>query len=97
MRCPDQNGRATRFARDQLHRLLGGTDEPGPEQEVLRRVTGDGQLREDDEVGGVRPGLGEPLEDQLAVSLEVADDGVDLGQCQPHGLSLAVCDSEAKT
>ena len=70
---------------------------PGPEQEVLRRIPGDGQLREDDEVGGVRPGLGEPLEDELAVPVEIADDRVDLGQCQPHGLSLAVCDSEAKT
>ena len=84
VRRADEDGRAARLARDLLDRFLRGTDEAGPEQEVLRRIAGDGQLREDDEVGGVALRLGEPLEDQLAVALEIADDRVDLGQCEPH-------------
>ena len=70
---------------------------PGPQQQVLGRIAGDRELREDDEVGGVRLGLGEALEDQLPVPVEIADDRVDLGQCEPHGLSLAVSDSQSKT
>ena len=41
--------------------------------------------------------LGEALEDQLPVPVEIADDRVDLGQCEPHGFSLAVYASQSKT
>ena len=92
-----EDSRASCLARDLLHRLLRRPDEPGAEQEVLRRVAGHRELGKDDEVGGVALRLGEALEDQLAVPLEIADDRVDLGQCEPHGLSLAVSASQSKT
>ena len=97
VRRADENRCTAHLARDLLHRFLRRTDEPGAEQKVLRRIAGDRQFREDDEVGAVGLCLGEALEDQLAVSLEIADDRVDLGQCEPHGLSLAVSASQSKT
>src|SRR5439155_16129796 len=97
VRSADEDGRAARLPGDPLNRILGCADEPGPQKQVLRRIARDGELREDDEVRGVGFRRGEPPEDQFAVALEVADDGVDLGERQAHVLSLAVCDSEAKT
>ena len=44
------------------------------------------------------PRLLETRENALAVALQVADDGVDLGQCKPHPRRIVpVCDSQAKT
>ena len=97
VRRAHENRRASCLARDLLHGVLCRTDEPGAEQEVLRRIAGHRELREHDEVGGVLLGLGEALEDQLPVPVEIADDRVDLGQCEPHGLSLAVSASQSKT
>ena len=70
--------------RDLLQRALRRPDEAGAEQEVLRRVAGDRELGEEDEVGARVLGLGEATEDALAVAVEVADDGVDLGECESH-------------
>ena len=53
--------------------------------------------KEDGEIGVVALCLLEAVEDQCAVAVEVADDRIDLGQCEPHGLSLAVCASQSKT
>src|SRR5581483_813543 len=41
--------------------------------------------------------LCEPAEDPLAVSVEVADGGVDLREGEPHAPIIQVCDSRAKT
>ena len=84
MRRADEDSRASCLARDLLHGFLRRTDEPGAEQEVLGRVAGHRELREDDEVCGVALRLCESLEDQLAVPLEIADDRIDLGECEPH-------------
>ena len=63
---------------------------PGPQQQVLRRVAGHGELGEEHEIGAGVARLVEAGEDQLAVPVEVADDGVDLGEREPHGLRLTV-------
>ena len=64
---------------------LGRADEPRPQEQVLGRVAGDGELREEDEVGALVACLGEAPDDPVPVAVEVADDGVDLGEREPHG------------
>src|SRR5581483_10702524 len=44
MRRADEERDAVRCARDLLERALGGSEEARPEEEVLRRVAGDGEL-----------------------------------------------------
>jgi hypothetical protein len=75
-------------AGDLLERTLRGADEAWPEQQVLGRVAGDRQLGEEDDVRVGLLRLGEPVEDALAVAVEVADDGVDLGERESHRCSL---------
>jgi hypothetical protein len=69
---------------DLLERRLGRADEARPEQQVLRRVAGDGELREEDEVGALPARLLEPLANAVAVAGQVADDGVDLCEREPQ-------------
>ena len=83
-------------ARDLLHGIVGGADEAGTEQEILRRVAGDGELREEDEVGPHTARLAEPGEDLLAIPVEVADDDVELGEREPHAPILVVRPWDAK-
>src|SRR5213078_5145736 len=97
MRRPDEDSRSARLSRDLLHGLLRRAHESGTQQQVLRRISRDRELREDHQIGAVRLRLGEAFEDQAAVSVEVADDRVDLRQREPHDFSLAVYDSESKT
>ena len=68
-------------------RSIGFAQEPLPEQEVLRRIAGHGELGEDDEVRPCGACLPEPSHDAIAVRVEVADDGVDLGKREPHRFS----------
>ena len=75
---------------DLLQRACRGLQEARAQEEVLRRIAGDGELREEDEVGAARPGLLEPGEDAVAVAVEVADDRVDLGESETHAPILAV-------
>ena len=63
-------------------------DEAGPEQQVLGRVAGDDELREEHEVGAGGARLVEPAGDPVRVAVEVADDGVHLCERESHsGLS----------
>ena len=71
---------AARLRGDLLERPARGPDDGGPQQEVLRRVAGDRELREEDEVRPRGLRLGEPGDDAVSVPVEVADDGVDLGE-----------------
>ena len=61
-------------------RRLGVGDEPGLEHEILRRVAGDRQLGERDDVAA--GGLGEVVgvQDLGDVAVEVPDGGVELGE-----------------
>ena len=56
----DETGRSRR---DLVERLAGGTHEAGPEKQILRRVAGGGELREDDDVGSGTSRFGERIED----------------------------------
>ena len=73
-----------RRARDLLERLLGGAHEAGAKQQVLGRVAGHRELREEDEIGARALRLLDAVEDQRAVAVEVADDRVDLCERDPH-------------
>jgi hypothetical protein len=64
--------------RDLGERPFGGAHEPGAEQQVLGRIAGDGEFREEDEIAALRARVLEPSDDQVAVAVQVADDGVDL-------------------
>ena len=51
-RGSDERDRLRGRARDLVDRLARGADEPGAQEEILRRVAGDGELGQDDDVGG---------------------------------------------
>ena len=74
-----------------LRELVDGAprraDEAGAEQQVLGRVAGDHELGEEDEIGARVTGAAEPLDDAGRVAVEVADDAIDLGECESHRFS----------
>jgi predicted amidohydrolase len=70
--------------RDLVDRAPRRADEAGPQEQVLRRIAGDDELREEDEVGAGVPGLVEPLDDACRVAVDIADDAIDLCECDPH-------------
>jgi hypothetical protein len=76
--------------RDLVERPLGGADEAGPEQQVLGRVARDRQLGKERQVAALATGLLEPVDDQVAIAFQVADDGVDLCEREPQCLRLPV-------
>ena len=70
----------------------------GPQEEVLGRIARDRELRQERRGRRLRRArVVESSENAPAVSLQIADDGVDLGQSEPHDGSVQVCDSQAKT
>ena len=71
-------------------RLRSRTDERGAEQEVLRRIAGDRELREHNEVGAGDARLSDPRDDAVTVAVEVADGRVDLSQGDLHSFRLTV-------
>src|ERR671910_695751 len=58
--------------------------------ELSEGVAGQAQLREDGEVSATVPRLTHDLFRLAEVLFCIAEDGVDLGQCYPHGSSLAL-------
>jgi len=89
-RCPDERNEAFRRARDVGERVACRADESRSQEEVLRRVAGYGELREDDEVGLGGARVGEEGDDLLAIAVEVPDDGVQLCERQSQGFRLTV-------
>ena len=73
--------------RRSVDRAPRGAHEPGTEQQVLGRVAGDDELGEEDEVGVRVARPLEPLDDPGGVAVEVADDAIDLGECESHRFS----------
>jgi len=86
----DERDDALRLRRDLLQRARGGADEAGSQQEVLGRITGHRELGEEREVRALVARLLEAREDQVAVAVEVAHDGIDLSESQPHRFRLTV-------
>ena len=69
----------------QLHdrRPVGG-DEVSLQVEVLGRVAGQAELREDGQLGALGRGAVDPLGDLPRVAVDVADRRVDLGEGYAH-------------
>ena len=84
VRRPDERDHVARLGRDLAERALGRADEARAEEEVLRRVAGDRELWIDHDVRAQPARLFEAREDPVAVSLQVADDRVDLREGEPH-------------
>ena len=80
----DERDDSPDLGRELAQALVRRAHEAGPEQEVLRRVAGHGELGEEDEVGAGGLGLADRLQDPLAVPIQVADGGVDLREREPH-------------
>jgi hypothetical protein len=80
----DKGRDAGRLARDLFQRLRSRAQEARPQQQVLRRVAGDGELRHEEQVGARPAGLADRVHDPLAIAVEVADGGVELGEREPH-------------
>ena len=83
-RADERDDAAVRLLGDLGERALRGADEARAQEQVLRRIAGDRELGEEDDVGARAPRLVETGEDPLAVPVEIADGRVDLGQREPH-------------
>src|SRR5215213_4072797 len=69
-----------RLGGDAVHGLARVGEKVLLEQEVLRRVAGDGELGEQDELGACGPGTAQVVEHAPLVAGDVPDHGVHLGQ-----------------
>ena len=87
IRRADEHGDAVRRLRDLVDRPACGAHETGAEQQVLGRVAGDHELGKEDQVGVRVPGLLQPIDDAGRVAVDVADDAIDLGECESHQFS----------
>jgi len=76
------------MARDLLEGTLAVARERRPQQQILRRVPGQYQLREHRQVHARRPGTLERLEYQACVAGDVTDDGVELGESDAHSQNV---------
>ena len=83
-RAADEGGDPLRRERDLVERGPGRLEEARPQEQVLGRIPGDGELGEDDEVGAGRAGLPDRVDDERPVPGEIADDGIELGEREPH-------------
>ena len=86
-RRADEHGDAVRRLGDRVDRAPCRAHEPGAEQQVLGRVTGNDELRKEDEVGACLARPLEPVDDTGRVAVDVADDAIDLCECQSHRFS----------
>ena len=82
MRVADERDDAARCARHLVEGALGRADEPRPQEQVLGRIPGYRELGEEQEVDAERLRLVDARDDAVAVAVEVADDGVDLGESE---------------
>src|SRR5687768_16891208 len=73
-----------------LHRAEVVVDELRLEQQILRRVADDRQLREDDEVRATRFRAGRELDRPADVAGNVADGRIGLGERDSHGTIRSV-------
>jgi hypothetical protein len=84
VRRADEGGDALRLGGDRVERPIRRPQEPGSEEKIFGRVARHRELREEDEVGARGARFCEAGDDPLSISLEVADDRVDLRERQPH-------------
>ena len=83
-RAADERGDPLRRGGDLVERGAGGLDEARAEEQVLGRIARDGELGEEDEVGPGGACLTDRVDDERPVAGEIADDGVELREREPH-------------
>jgi hypothetical protein len=89
-RCPDERHDSVGCRCDLLHRLARSAHERRPEEEILGRIAGGGELGVDDEIGSCCACIAERLEDLRAIAVEVPDDGIQLSERNSQGFRLTV-------
>ena len=83
-RAADERDCLRARARDLVDGLARSVQEPRPQEEILRRVAGDRELGQDDDVGPGALCLPHGAHDLLDVPVEISDDDVQLRESQPH-------------
>jgi hypothetical protein len=68
---------------DTLEGALVIEDEGAPQEQVLRRVARQRQLREGDDLGAKVAGAASVVDDLRGVAFKITDSRVDLGECDP--------------
>src|SRR6266576_1335029 len=58
------------------------------EQQVLRRISGDGELRKENEIGSRRARIACSVANPLEVALDVPDRGIELIESEAHAISM---------
>ena len=83
--CPEDDRNVARCRQQcvQLSELI--VDEALAREQVHRRVAGEDQLRQDDDIGAFRNGARGRFLDEGAVAGEVADDRIHLCDSDAHG------------
>ena len=89
-RADQDRGPLQSVARQLLDGAAAGGDEGRSEDKVLRRIPGDRELRKADEVCAFRARVLQPGEELGAISVEVADDAIDLQERESQSFSLTV-------
>jgi hypothetical protein len=84
----DERDEVGRGGGDLVEPLPRRAEEAGPEEQVLRGIAADRELREDDEVGAGGTRASDEVQDAVAVAVEVADDGVQLCEREPQSAAL---------
>ena len=84
MRRPDECRDPLRLRRDRLERIGRRAQKARPKKQILGRITGHGQLGEEDELRAGRSSFAEPIDDACTVAVEVADNGVHLRERESH-------------
>jgi hypothetical protein len=74
----NDSGNAAQLAHNAVEGALVVADEGTPQQQVFRRIAGEGQFREGNDVGAEVAGARSVVKDLGSVAIEVADYGVDL-------------------
>ena len=87
MRCADEHGDPVGGLGDLVDRAARRADEAGPQQQILRRVAGDDELGKEDEIRVRLARPAEPFDDRGRVAVDVADDAIDLCECESHRFS----------
>ena len=84
VRRADERGDALRLAASAAEAAPAARRNAGPQQQILGRVAGDGELGEETRSAPARACLPSRVGDPGRVAVEVADDGVHLCEREPH-------------
>ena len=82
---PTSSGTSSDFAVERLESGEIERDEARLEDEVLRRVAGDGELRSENQIGAAVDELAVGLENLAMIAGQIADGGVELREANFHG------------